>query len=96
MLTLTRTAASLLAESRTRQGIPEDASLRVAATVAQDGDQPGITLGFVEQPFQGDQVGTVHGMPICVAPEVAGALDDAAIDVEDRDGDPHLVLVQAR
>ena len=96
MLTLTRTAASLLAESRERQGIPDDASLRVAATVAQNGDEPGITLGFVDQPYNGDQVGTVHGMAICVAPEVADALDDAAIDVEDRDGNPHLVLVQTR
>jgi Fe-S cluster assembly iron-binding protein IscA len=95
MLTLTRNAASLLAESRDRQGIPEDAALRVAATAAQDGDQPGITLGFVDQPFQGDQVANVHGMPICVAPEVADALDDAAIDVEDRDGSPHLILVPA-
>ena len=96
MLTLTRTAASLLAESRERQGIPDDASLRIAATVAQDGDQPGITLGFVDQPFSGDQIGTVHGMPNCVAPEVADALDDVAIDVEDRNGDPRLVLVPAR
>lgn len=95
MLTLTRTAANLLAESRDRQGIPDDASLRVAASAANDGDQPGITLGFVDQPFEGDQVGTVHGLPICVAPEVADALDEAAIDVESRDGNAHLVLVQA-
>jgi Fe-S cluster assembly iron-binding protein IscA len=96
MLTLTRPAANLLAEARARQGIAADASVRVASTVAQDGDEPGITLGFVDAPYDGDQIGTVHGIGICVAPEVAAALDDAAIDVEDRDGDPHLVLVQAQ
>ena len=96
MLTLTRPAANLLAEARERQGVPADASIRIASAVAQDGDQPGITLGFVDAPFDGDQIGTVHGIGICVAPEVAAALDDAAIDVEDRDGDKQLVLVQAQ
>lgn len=93
MLTLTRTAASMLAEAHDRQGMSSDASVRVASTVTHNGDEPGITLGFVDQPFDGDQVGTVHGVAICVAPDVAAALDDAAIDVEDRDGDPYLVLV---
>ena len=96
MLTLTRPAANMLAEARARQGIPAEASVRIASSITQDGDAPGITLGFVDQPYDGDQIGTVHGIGLCVAPEVAAALEDAAIDVEDQDGDPHLVIVQAR
>lgn len=96
MLTLSRTAANLLSESRARQGIPNDAALRVAATSTTNDDEPGITLGFVDQPQDGDQVGTVHGMPVCVAPEVADVLDDARIDVEEQDGSQHLILVPAQ
>lgn len=93
MLTITRPAASMLIASRDQEGIPADASLRVASTPAGNGDQPGLTIGFVDQPFDGDQIGTVHGLSICVAPEVADALATAAIDVEDHDGHTHLVLV---
>ncbi len=93
MLTLTKTAADVLADSRAQQGIPEDTMLRVAA--AQQGQEQGIALGFVDEPQDGDQTGDAHGMGICVAPEVAEQLDAVKIDV-DRSGDqPQLVLVPA-
>lgn len=91
MLTLSETAASMLSETRSQQGIPDDATLRVASSDQQEG----ITLGFVDQPFDGDQVGDAHGLPICVAPEVADALDDAKIDVEQTGEQPQLVIVPA-
>jgi Fe-S cluster assembly iron-binding protein IscA len=100
MLTVTRTAAAALVDSRERQGLARDASLRVAAaphSAELDGDAPGITLAFVDEPSAGDQIGTVHGLTLCIAPEVAETLADAAIDVEDEaDGNARLVLVEPR
>lgn len=93
MLTLSETAASMLSESRSQQGIPDDATLRVAA--AEQGPQQGLTLGFVDQPMDGDQVGAAHGMAICVAPEVAEQLADAKIDVQHVGDSAQLVLVPA-
>lgn len=100
MLTVTRTAAAALVDSRDRQGIAPDATLRIAAAPSIDElphDDSGITVGFVDEPLDGDQVGTVHGLTICVAPEVADALADAAIDVEEEPGgNARLVLVESR
>lgn len=96
MLTLTQPAATMLSDVRSQQGIPDDALLRVAASA--DGQQ-GISLGFVDQPFDGDQTSDAHGLGYCVAPEVADALDGAKIDVQDpeadSDGPTNLVIVPA-
>lgn len=94
MLTLSPSAAEALTQTRSQQGIPDDATLRVAAAPTGDGEQPGITLGFVDQPMEGDQTGDAHGLPICVAPEVADALSDATIDTQQDGGQTRLVLVQ--
>jgi Fe-S cluster assembly iron-binding protein IscA len=93
MLTLSDQAATVLTESRSQQGIPEDALLRVAG--AQQGQEQGITLGFVDQPQEGDQTGDAHGLGICVAPEVAAQLDAAKIDIDQSGDQPQLVLVPA-
>ena len=92
MLTLTKSAATLLSESRSQQGIPDDATLRVAPT--SEGDQQGISLGFVEAPHTGDHTGTAHGMPICVDAQVADSLAAVKIDVDTAGDTPQLVLVQ--
>ena len=96
MLTLTQPAATMLTDVRSQQGIPEGALLRVAAS--GDGQQ-GISLGFVDQPFEGDQTSDAHGLGYCVAPEVADALAGAKIDVQDPDADSNgptsLVIVPA-
>lgn len=96
MLTLTPIAANALTETKTRQNIPTGASLRVAPSPAVDGQQSGITLGFVEAPHAGDQIGEAHGLAICVASEVADDLDGAQIDVQQQGGDAQLVVVPAR
>ncbi len=93
MLTLSPTAAAVLDETRSRQGIPGEATLRVASAPAENGQEAGISIGFVDRPMSGDLTAEAHGMSYCVAPEVADALDQAAIDIE-RDGDEsRLVLV---
>ena len=96
MLTLTHPAATMLTDVRTQQGIPGDALLRVAG--ATDGER-GISLGFVDEPMEGDHTASVHGLDYCVAPEVSDALAAAKIDVQepapDADGTPSLVIVPA-
>jgi Fe-S cluster assembly iron-binding protein IscA len=94
MLTLSPSAAEALSQTRSQQGIPDDATLRVAAAPTGNGEQPGITLGFVDQPMEGDQTGDAHGLPICVAPEVADALSEATIDTHSDGDETRLVLVQ--
>jgi Fe-S cluster assembly iron-binding protein IscA len=92
MLTLSEAAATLLGEARARQGIPDDALLRVAAA---SGQEQGLRLGFVDQPQAGDQTGTAHGMKMCVAADVADDLEGTAIDVETIGDDTQLVIVPA-
>lgn len=92
MLTLSETAAAVLSDSRSRQGIPDDAMLRVSA---EGPDQQSLSLGFVDEPVDGDQTGSAHGLGLCVAPEVADALDGAQIDVQTVGEDAQLVIVPA-
>lgn len=91
MLTLSPTAAAYIATAREQSGIPDDATLRIAPTDGAGADQ--IGLGFVDQPFDGDQVGDAHGLTYCVAPEIAPDLDAAKLDLTD-DGES-LMLVPA-
>ena len=93
MLTLSPTAATMLGNERTKPGIPDDATLRVAP--ATDGQPGSISLGFVDNAFEGDQTGDAHGLPYCVAPEVAPALDGATIDVEGAGDEARLVVIPA-
>jgi Fe-S cluster assembly iron-binding protein IscA len=96
MLTLSHPAATLLTDARSQQGIPDDALLRVAG--ATDGRE-GISLGFVDAPMEGDHTAEVHGLGVCVAPDVAEALSGAKIDVQESAPDStepvSLVIVPA-
>ncbi|MEP1125856.1 MAG: hypothetical protein ABJH68_18405 [Ilumatobacter sp.] len=88
---MTESAATLLTQSRKNQNIPDAACLRVAP--APDNPDGGLTLGFVEQPAPTDHTGESHGVPMCVADEVAAALDSAQIDVQQSGNDAQLVIV---
>ncbi len=93
MLTLSENAATVLNHTRSEQGLPEGATLRVAES-HQDG-QTGLSVGFVDQPVDGDHTAESHGLPYCVAPEVADALDEAKLDVTTENDTPQLVVVPA-
>lgn len=100
MLTLSQPAATLLTDVRSQQGIPGDALLRVAgAPVDEQGEEQGISLGFVDAPMAGDQTASAHGVEFCVAPELVDALASAKIDVQDpgvdSTGPASLVIVPA-
>lgn len=92
MLTLTIPAAEYLSQARRRSNVGDDATLRIAAP---PDSSTGYSIGFVDEPQSGDAVGEAHGIPMCVASDVSGALDHSAIDLV-RDGDQaRLVLVPA-
>jgi Fe-S cluster assembly iron-binding protein IscA len=93
MLTLTERAATVLNEARSQQGVPGDALVRVAP--AAGAPEGGISVGFVDQAQLGDHTASVHGVDLCVAPEVADALDAAQIDVDQSSGAAQLVIVPA-
>jgi Fe-S cluster assembly iron-binding protein IscA len=93
LLTLSENAATLLTQTRENQNIPDEARLRVAG--APDGAEGGLSLGFVEEPAPTDQTGVSHGIPMCVATEVAEALDGAQIDVQQSGDEAQLVIVPA-
>ena len=96
MLTATKNAAELLTDIRAKSEAPDDAMLRVAAgTQAADGEDPTISLGFVDEPLATDAVADAHGLGICVAAELAPQLDDAVLDVVEEQGQSRLVFVQA-
>ena len=92
MLTLTTPAAEYLSQARERSTVGADATLRVAAPADATS---GYSIGFVTEPVAGDAVGESHGIPMCVDPEVAAALDDSAIDLVREGEQARLVLVPA-
>lgn len=91
MLQVTQGAAALLTEMRRSQDVPETFGIRVFAETSEPGEVT-IGLGFAEGPAQGDQVTDTDGLKVYVASELAGPLNDAAIDVADANGASRLVF----
>ena len=89
MLQLSTEAAELIRELRAERGAGT-ALLRVSSRGASDG--AGLMLGFVPAADVGDQVGESEGVPMCVASELAGALEDKVLDVSDAAEGKSLVL----
>ena len=90
MLQLTTEAADLIREIRTEHAAG-DALLRVAPRGAFNGGG-GLMLGFVPAADVADQVGESEGVPMCVAPELADALEDKVLDVTDAPDGKALIL----
>lgn len=96
MLQFTQTAAGVLQEARSQQGLPDTYGVRVfAAKTAEDGMALGI--GFAEVPAEGDHVVRQQEPPLFISAEVAEQLSDVEIDVvpdpsSDGQGAPQLVL----
>jgi Fe-S cluster assembly iron-binding protein IscA len=93
MLTLSESAADVLSSSRSERGLSDSAHLRVAP--ADHAPDRGLSLTFVDEPMDGDETGESHGVSLCVAAEVAEALDGTTIDVQTVDERPQLVIVPA-
>ena len=78
MLQITSRAAAVLNEERTQRGIPESFGLRVQEE--RSNSTSGLRLEFAAAPVPGDEVGETDGVQVFIAPEVADALAEQAID----------------
>jgi Fe-S cluster assembly iron-binding protein IscA len=90
MLQVTDRAATVLKETRSRQGVPENFGLRVAPPASTT--KSGIQLEFTEGPAKGDEVGETNGLRFFVAPEIAEPLAEQVIDAQDSPSGSSFVL----
>ena len=87
MFQVSNNAASLLANARTDQGLPEHVGVRISASPSPDGTNAvNLQLGFAEAPEPGDQITESEGTRVFVAPELADALDHAMLDTTEDSG----------
>ena len=93
MLQLTNAAAAQIGEARRAQGLPETAGLRVFGE-PRPGGEIAVGLTFAEVPAEDDQVTEQEGTRLFVAPEVAGPLSSAALDVAETPEGVKLVLTE--
>ena len=90
MLQVTDRAATVLKETRSQQGVPENFGLRVAPPVSTT--KSGIQLEFTEEPVKGDEVGETNGLRLFVAPEIAEPLAEQVIDAQSSESGSNFVL----
>jgi Fe-S cluster assembly iron-binding protein IscA len=81
MLQVSEKAAVALETIRRSEGIPESHGTRLAATRDQSGDLA-ISLHFVEEAEEGDQVAEQAGTEVYVDSELAEPLSDSVMDVQ--------------
>jgi Fe-S cluster assembly iron-binding protein IscA len=91
MLQLTTQAAELIRELRTTHG-GGDELLRVSSRGAGPSQDLDLMLAFVSTAGHDDQVGDSEGISVCVASDVADALDDKVLDVSERPEGRGLVI----
>jgi Fe-S cluster assembly iron-binding protein IscA len=86
MLQVTQEATKHLVRVRGQRGVEPDAGARFVAS------GEGVGLTFARSPQPADQVVEGSEISIYIAPQVAGKLDSALIDVSDRGGKTGLVM----
>lgn len=95
MLHVTDSAVSLMKVVVLHEDEPGErvsaAAVRLQPAVPQDGDQT-ISLRPVDGPEPGDAPTEATDLDVFVAPELAGPLDSAILDVEPTPQGPDLVL----
>jgi Fe-S cluster assembly iron-binding protein IscA len=94
MLQITPEATGVVRAMREERGIPDEYGLRVYSDTTDDGQQA-IRLGFADEPFEGDQITEApadENTKVFVSPDLADALDDIVIDVDEAGTETRLVL----
>jgi Fe-S cluster assembly iron-binding protein IscA len=91
MLQITTSAAATLNAERQQRGIPDSYGLRVHQE--RSNSTAGLRLEFTPAPDPGDEVGETEGVRVFVAPDLADALAEQAIDTTEDSG---LVLRSQR
>jgi Fe-S cluster assembly iron-binding protein IscA len=90
---LTHAAAQQVTSAREAQGVPDSFGLRVYGEPQPSG-ATALGLAFAPVPAEDDEVSEQQGLRVFVAPEVAGPLASAALDVEETPEGAKLVLTQ--
>jgi iron-sulfur cluster assembly protein len=85
VLTITEQAEEALDAVVAAENAPEGAGIRISQGMAADG-QPAMGLALAVAPEPGDAVVEDTNVPVFLAPEVAGLLDDKILDAQ-VDGD---------
>lgn len=94
MLTLTDRAAAVLAEARSRSGLSDDVGVRISGE-SKNGEEPSYRLTFAAEPAPEDLVVHSGVTSLFVAPEVAGQIQAAVLDVND-DGDGITLVLRGK
>jgi iron-sulfur cluster assembly protein len=81
VLTITPAAEEALDAVVSSDAAPEGAGVRISRGVGADG-QPALGLMLTAEPEPGDEVVDDANVPVFLAPEVAGALDDKVLDAQ--------------
>jgi hypothetical protein len=95
MLQVTDAAVSVLKSEVLREGEPLEqepaTAVRIRTAVTDDGRQA-LTLQPVMGPEPGDATTEAMNLDVFVAPELAGPLDSAVLDVEPTPEGPEIIL----
>lgn len=91
MLQMTDRAADLLRNLRQEADLPDETGVRVYSEVGPAGE-PTLSIGFTPEPLPTDTVSEQSGMRLFVAPEIAGPLDAAVMDVIAENGESQLIF----
>jgi iron-sulfur cluster assembly protein len=81
VLTITEKAEEALDAVVAAENAPEGAGVRISQGVGADG-QPAVGLALAAAPEPGDAVVDDASVPLFLAPEVAGLLDDKVLDAQ--------------
>ena len=91
MLRVTTAAADELRNAVRDLGLPDTFGVRLYGRRGPGGGLA-LALKFVAVPAEDDQVASQAGIRLFLAPEVAGALTNAALDIEQTSAGAVLVL----
>jgi hypothetical protein len=81
MLQITDAAETALRRIRLESDVPQDATVRIGPIATADG-VAGIGFAFTDGPETGDQrISEVEDFQVYLAPELAGRLKEAALEV---------------
>lgn len=92
MLKLTERAAAVLAETRSENGLPDHAGVRISGGASKNGQSLSYELRFTGEPAPDDIVVTTGPTSLFVAADVAQPLETAVLDAEETTSGEKLVL----
>jgi Fe-S cluster assembly iron-binding protein IscA len=92
MLTITKDAATVLAQNRESIGAPDSFGVRFFAATPPGESEPAVAIAFVPEAEPGDRVTEQEGVTAYLAPDVSEALEEAVLDAPPENGGTELVL----